>query len=161
MVSVSPVLFSLVVRCARATQLRDFEVEVRVLYAGVHVDDVASARLVLGANTGGVGDDESDRVGFAISGVVERVGALVDASEVPVGANVCAVLPLHDGAGFAQYVVLDVSLLVPKHAELSHELVAATILPASLCYNALLLQSNVKEGETALVLNASSVRVAA
>jgi NADPH:quinone reductase-like Zn-dependent oxidoreductase len=128
------------------------------LYAGVHADDIVNARAAVGGNgSGGVGDDESDRIGFTVSGVVERTGALVDNAEVPIGSNVCAILPLSECAGYAQFAVVDVSLIVPKHPALSHQLVAATILPASMCYNALLLQASVKSGESALVLNASSV----
>lgn len=124
----------LVVKSQRVEALRDFEVEIRVLYAGVHGDDVQNARAAHGntRNTGGVGEDAVDRIGFAVSGVVERVGALVDASEVATGAAVCALLPLCDTGGYAQYVVVDVSLVVPKHPALSHQLVASTILPASM-----------------------------
>jgi NADPH:quinone reductase-like Zn-dependent oxidoreductase len=122
--------------------------EIRVICAGVHGDDVAQSKQR---------DAGNDRVGFALSGVVERVGSHVAAFKA--GDAVCAVLPLlqqHDGA-FASHVVVPEELLVPKLRRVSFPLAAACSLAASVAYAAVQLHCAARPGELALVINPSCV----
>jgi NADPH:quinone reductase-like Zn-dependent oxidoreductase len=126
-----------------------------VICAGVHGDDVAQSKTGGSGGGGGGGDSSSnDRVGFALSGIVERVGSRVVAFKV--GDAVCALLPLHGGA-FATHVVVAEELLVPKLRRVSFALAASCSLAASLAYAAVQLHCAARAGELALVINPSCV----
>lgn len=99
----------------------------------------------------------TDRVGFALSGVVERVGAHVRSFQV--GNSVCALLPLLSGAGgaFATHVIVPEELLVPKLRRVSFALAASSLLAASVAYAAVQLHCAARAGDVALVVNPSCV----
>jgi len=138
----------LVIQTDRVEKLTPTQVEIKVVCAGCHAEDVLNKSI---------SPDKSDFVGYSVSGIVERIGSLVQNSDCEIGQSVCAILPLQNGAGYAEYVIVDVSLIVPKNEKLSHSLIASTILSASLVYNAVFLQSHIKSGESALILNAASL----
>jgi NADPH:quinone reductase-like Zn-dependent oxidoreductase len=144
----------------RADSVPPLWCEVRVICAGVAHDDVQHS----GAANEPTDDDESsitgprataDRVGFALSGVVERVGAGVRAFAV--GNSVCALLPLRLCGACATHVLVPEQLLVPKLKRVSFALLAASLSAASTAYAAVHVQCAVRPGHSALIVNPCSV----
>jgi NADPH:quinone reductase-like Zn-dependent oxidoreductase len=132
-----------------------------VICAGVNADDVYFSKQQQtpssSADSSHTSTSTTDRVGFALSGVVERVGAHVRSFQV--GNSVCAVLPLLSGGGgaFATHVIVPEELLVPKLRRVSFALAASSALAASIAYAAVQLHCAARAGDVALVVNPSCV----
>jgi len=92
--------------------------------------------------------------GYAISGVVERLGVEVDRFKV--GDEVVAVLPLDTGGGYGQYVAVSHHYVALKPLEINHEEAAACLLGGLWSYTALHYHCKLTAGETVLVLNGGS-----
>lgn len=140
--------FSFMKNCARP-EVADDEVLVRVKASAVAPIDGAVRR-----------GDFAQFVrlpvvpGYAVSGVVEKLGMEVDRFKV--GDEVIAVLPLDVGGGYAQYVAVSHCFIAYKPLEINHEEAVACLLGGIWSYTALHYHFKLSPGETVLVLNAGS-----
>jgi NADPH2:quinone reductase len=95
-------------------------------------------------------------VGYDVSGVVEKVGSEVTGFQA--GDEVFYVEPVRGGRGcYAQYHVIDESLVGRKPAGLSHVEAAAIPLAACTAWDCLIERAQVKVGETLLFHGAGGV----
>ena len=122
------------------------EVLVRVQAAGVNRADLSQRAGHYPPPPGA-----SEILGLEVSGSVARLGPNV--SEVEVGQEVCALL---SGGGYAEYVAAPAALLMPVPEGWS--MVEAAALPEVFltAYLNLLLEAELKAGETALIHGGAS-----
>ena len=84
-------------------------------------------------------------MGLEVAGVIEALGAEVDAEQWHVGDAVCALL---GGGGYAEYVAVPAAMLMPIPKGLSFEQAASLPEAYATCYLNLFIEGGLKPGET-------------
>ena len=84
-------------------------------------------------------------MGLEVAGVIEALGAEVDAEQWHVGDAVCALL---GGGGYAEYVAVPAAMLMPIPKGLSFEQASSLPEAYATCYLNLFIEGGLKPGET-------------
>ena len=84
-------------------------------------------------------------MGLEVAGVIEALGAEVDAEQWHVGDAVCALL---GGGGYAEYVAVPAAMLMPIPRGLSFEQASSLPEAYATCYLNLFIEGGLKPGET-------------
>jgi NADPH:quinone reductase-like Zn-dependent oxidoreductase len=92
-------------------------------------------------------------LGYDLSGVVEAIGNQV--SNLAVGDQVFAMLPLNQLGAYAEYVVANAALVAPKPTSIDFDTAAAIPSIALTAWQALFDLANLQSGQTILIHGAS------
>lgn len=133
-------------RYADKPEIQADEVLIRVSAAGVNHADLLQRRGLYPAPPGA-----SSVLGLEVAGLVEQVGAQVDAWSV--GDRVCALLA---GGGYAEYVAVKASHCLPVPDALSDAEAASLPEAVTTCWSNLSQRAKLTQGESLLMHGGSS-----
>ncbi len=127
---------------------QDHEVLIRVAYAGINRADVFQRLGMYPAPEGA-----SPIPGLEVSGSIAALGTKVSASEWTIGQSVCA---LTNGGGYAEYVAVPVSQLLPIPNTLGFAEAAALPEACFTVWMALVSDAHLVPSETVLIQGGTS-----